>query len=328
MITLCSIKGITCQVNNSLLVGEGVSLIYSLNNTVTLTYGITCNLSDKLSSGYSVNILDQQSAKTLADVSAKIYANQSPKFTGNQSGEYFLGQSAKHFANQLILTTVGGGDNSENLKRGEFTLFAKGDFSHLSKVGKSRYLSNVIEFLQSIKKGSFVKCAIHHLRLWGIVGYSKNALAKSSVRIGVLNLLTATHDAPSVFFCVHAYAHLLNAVLYRSESMVAAAEQPKGWLESVNSSNANSTVVTPPEIGVSSGDSLTKLTEIIVMMATPTQTQFKFLFLSIKRSDTTAKPCRIAVTALNEHDARLMLVRDYILSFAGRLPVIGGKHHA
>ncbi|MEX9423026.1 host cell division inhibitor Icd-like protein, partial [Proteus mirabilis] len=61
--------------------------------------------------------------------------------------------------------------------------------------------------------------------------------------------------------------------------------------------------------------------EIIVMMATPTQTQFKFLFLSIKRSDTTAKPCRIAVTAPNEHDARLMLVRDYILSFAGRLPV-------
>ena len=56
------------------------------------------------------------------------------------------------------------------------------------------------------------------------------------------------------------------------------------------------------------------------MMATPTQTQFKFLFLSIKRSDTTAKPCRITVTASNEYDARLMLVRDYILSFAGRLP--------
>ncbi|ENN6350580.1 host cell division inhibitor Icd-like protein [Providencia rettgeri] len=176
------------------------------------------------------------------------------------------------------------------------------------------------EFFESIKKSGFVKCAIHHLRLWVIVGYSKNALAKSSVRIGVLNQLLATHDAPSVFFCVHAYAHLLNAVLYRAESMVAAAEQPKGWLDSSNSSNANSTVVTTPEIGVSSGDSLTKLLEIIVMMATPTQTQFKFLFLAVKRTDKTDTPHRIEATAPNEHDARLMLVRDYILSFAGRLP--------
>lgn len=313
MITLYSIKGIAYQESDFLLAGKGVSLIYSLNNTIALNYGITGNQSDKLSSDRSGIIFPQQSAKTLADVSAKIYANQ------------------------LILTTVGGWDSSENLKRGEFTPFAKGDFSHLSKVGKSRSLNSfiskngkiefcqsikgkVIEFLESIKKGNPEKCVIHHLRLWVIVGYSKNALAKSSVRIGVLNQLLATHDAPSVFFCVHAYAHLLNAVLYRAESMVAAAEQPKGWLDSSNSSNANSTVVTTPEIGVSSGDSLTKLLEIIVMMATPTQTQFKFLFLSIKRSDTTAKPCRIAVTAPNEHDARLMLVRDYILSFAGRLP--------
>ncbi|MDC9787008.1 host cell division inhibitor Icd-like protein [Proteus mirabilis] len=294
------------QVNDSLLAGNNVSSTYTTTNTVALNYGITGS------------------------------------------------QSAKIYANQSILTTVGGWDNSDNLKRGEFTPFIKGDFSHLSKVGKSRYLSSEIEFFESIKKGSqsatlgnvdikyrasenyknsihlvigkddnlelIQKCAIHHLHLWVIVGYSDQALAKSSVRIGVLNQLLATHDAPCVFFCVHAYAHPLNAVLYRAESMVAAAEQPKGWLDSSNSSNANSTVVTTPEIGVSSGDSLTKLLEIIVMMATPTHTQFKFLFLSIKRSDTTAKPCRIAVTASNEHDARLMLVRDYILSFAGRLP--------
>ncbi|QCJ72037.1 hypothetical protein C9446_13580 [Providencia heimbachae] len=305
------------QEGDSLLAGEGVSLIYSLNNTVALNYGITGNQSDKLSSDHSGIIYPQQSAKTLADVSAKIYANQSPKFTGNQSGEYFSGYKSADILRY---------SNLSHSKRGEFTPLAKGDFSHLSKVEKSRYLNSFIskneeiEFLQSIKKGYFVKCAIHHLRLWVIVGYSKNALAKSSARIGVLNQLLATHDAPCVFFCVHAYAHPLNAVLYRAESMVAAAEQPQGWLDSSNSSNANSTVVTTPEIGVSSGDSLTKLLEIIVMMATPTQTQFKFLFLSIKRSDTTAKPCRIAVTASNEHDARLMLVRDYILSFAGRLP--------
>ncbi|ATC75062.1 hypothetical protein BG257_10715 [Proteus mirabilis] len=234
MITLCSIKDIAYQVNNSLLAGNNVSSTYTTTNTVALNYGITGS------------------------------------------------QSAKIYANQSILTTVGGWDNSDNLKRGEFTPFIKGDFSHLSKVGKSRYLSSEIEFLQSIKKGGqsatlgnvdikyrasenyknsihlvigkddnlelIQKCAIHHLHLWVIVGYSDQALAKSSVRIGVLNLYKATHDAPSVFFCVNAYAHLLNAVLYRTESMVAAAEQPKGWLVSLYASNANSTVVTTPKL--------------------------------------------------------------------------------
>ncbi|MDH7533339.1 host cell division inhibitor Icd-like protein [Proteus mirabilis] len=312
---------IAYQVNNSLLAGNNVNSTYTTTNTVALNYGIT------------------------GSQSAKIYANQ--------SGQYFSGcNSGEH------LSTPKRG----SAKRGEFTPFAKGDFSHLSKEANYPHWQGLIgvttqgriEFFESIKKGSqsatlgnvdikyrasenyensihlvigkddnlelIQKCAIHHLHLWVIVGYSDQALAKSSVRIGVLNQLLATHDAPCVFFCVHAYAHPLNAVLYRAESMVAAAEQPKGWLDSSNSSNANSTVVTTPEIGVSSGDSLTKLLEIIVMMATPTHTQFKFLFLSIKRSDTTAKPCRIAVTASNEHDARLMLVRDYILSFAGRLP--------
>ncbi|MEY0026654.1 host cell division inhibitor Icd-like protein [Providencia rettgeri] len=292
----------------------------------------------------------------MMNIAANAYQVNDSLLAGDES----LTQSAKLYANQ---PTVGGWDNSDNLKRGEFTPFAKGDFSHLSKVGKFRLwqgLSGVttqggIEFCQSIKKGGqsatlgdvdikyrasenyensihlvigkgnnlelIQKCAIHHLRLWVIVGYSKNALAKSSVRICTLSLQTATHDAPSVFFCVNAYAHLLNAVLYRAYSMVALVEQPQGWLVPVCASSANSAnVTTPIEICTSSGDSELIQTEIIVMMATPTQTQFKFLFLSIKRSDTTAKPCRIAVTAPNEHDARLMLVRDYILSFAGRLP--------
>ena len=338
MITLCSIKGIAYQESDSLLAGKGVSLIYSLNNSVALNYGITGN----------------QSAKTLADVSAKIYANQ----------------SAKHFANLKsgAITPLTKGGFTHRFKIRE-TLYSSRieDLLGVTTRGNKDFIEVTtrggIEFLDSIKKGSqsatlgyvdieyrasenyedsihlvigkgnnlelIQKCAIHHLRLWVIVGYSKNALAKSSVRIETLNQLTATHDAPSVFFCVYAYAYLQFAVLYRPNSMVMLAGQPKGWLESVNSSSLNPvSVTTPIEIETSGGDSLTKLTEIIVMMATPTQTQFKFLFLSIKRSDTTAKPCRIAVTASNEHDARLMLVRDYILSFAGRLPAIGGKHHA
>ncbi|MEY0136008.1 MULTISPECIES: host cell division inhibitor Icd-like protein [Providencia] len=60
---------------------------------------------------------------------------------------------------------------------------------------------------------------------------------------------------------------------------------------------------------------------------TPNQS-YRWLFLALNRSDYTAKPCRIVVTASNENSARLMLVRDYMLIFAGRLPAIGGKHHA
>ncbi|KGP46396.1 hypothetical protein LR61_02510 [Morganella morganii] len=154
------------------------------------------------------------------------------------------------------------------------------------------------------------------------VRYSDQTPAKSGVRICTLKQLSATHDAPSVFFCVRAHAHLQNTVLCRPDSMVALAGQPSGWLDSDNSSSANPvSVTTPIEICTSGGDSISKLSEIIVMMAIPAQTQFKFLFLAVKRTDSTDIPHRIEATAPNEHSARLLLVRDYILSFAGRLPV-------
>lgn len=234
--------------------------------------------------------------------------------------EDLLGVTTRGNKDFIEVTTRGGIEFLDSIKKGS-QLATLGNVD--IKYRASENYENSIHLV--IGKGNNLeliqKCAIHHLRLWVIVGYSKNALAKSSVGFRSLNQLTATHDAPSVFFCVYAYAYLRFAVLYRPNSMVMLAGQPKGWLESVNSSTANPvSVTTPIEIRRSGGDSLTKLTEIIVMMATPTQTQFKFLFLSIKRSDTTAKPCRITVTASNEHDARLMLVRDYILSFAGRLP--------
>ncbi|MBB6663404.1 ash family protein [Proteus mirabilis] len=323
MITLCSIKGIAYQVNDSLLAGKGVSLIYSLNNTVALNYGIT------------------------GSQSAKIYANQSGQyFSGCNSGEH-LSPPKRGSAKRGEFTPFAKGDFSHLSKEANYphwqgligvTTRDRIDFFESIKKGsQSATLGNVdIKYRASENYKNSIhlvigkddnleliqKCAIHHLHLWVIVGYSDQALAKSSVRIETLNLYKATHDAPSVFFCVNAYAHLLNAVLYRSNSMVMLAGQPKGWLVSLYASSLNPvSVTTTIEIETSGGDSLVLYKEIIVMMATPTQTQFKFLFLSIKRSDTTAKPCRIAVTAPNEHDARLMLVRDYILSFAGRLPV-------
>ena len=302
MITLCSIKGIAYQVNDPLLAGKGGSLIDTLNNFVALNYGITGNQS------------------------AKIYANQKRgEFTPFAKGEknhLCKGQKSAILQGLTGITTRDRIEFFESIKKGNQSA-TLGNIDIKYRASQKFKISNDFNISKGVITKNIHISDDYHLRLLLNVSYSDQALAKSSVRIGVLNQLLATHDAPSVFFCVHAYAHLLNAVLYRTESMVAAAEQPKGWLDSSNSSNANSTVVTTPEIGVSSGDSLTKLLEIIVMMATLTQTQFKFLFLSIKRSDTTAKPCRIAVTASNEHDARLMLVRDYILAFAGRVPVQG-----
>lgn len=155
----------------------------------------------------------------------------------------------------------------------------------------------------------------------GELGYSDRAPAKSGVRFRSLNNILATHDAPSVFFCVRAYAHLQNTVLCRPDSMVALAGQPPGWLVSLMSSTANPvSVTTLNEFRSSGSDSACNIKEIIVMMAIPARTQFKFLFLAVKRTDSTDIPHRVETTAPDEQAARLMLVADYILAFAGRVP--------
>ncbi|MEY0253820.1 host cell division inhibitor Icd-like protein [Morganella morganii] len=144
----------------------------------------------------------------------------------------------------------------------------------------------------------------HHLFLSPDVRYSDRAPAKSGVRICTLKLLKATHDAPCVFFCVRARAHLKNAVLCRPDSMVALAGQPSGWLVSFSTSSANPvSVTTLIEICTSGGDSFDKLKEIIVMMAIPAQThpKFKWRFFSCQQSR------YFTVEARNEQEARSML---------------------
>lgn len=337
------INQIASQGKGSLLDGGVPVKLDSLTNTLTSTYGITGNQSDKLPSSHSANILAQPSAKGSAGQSAKFYAGLKYETLSRPNPDIPNRGEITPFKGFIGVTMRGGIEFSESIKKDcvEFCESIKSDRG--------------VEFLESIKKGSVstTLCVFdikyranqplqisqwlnvgisdisgeaenfddNHLFLSSDVRYSDRAPAKSGVRIGVLNNTLATHDAPSVFFCVRAHAHLLNAVSYRAYSMVAAAEQPQGWLVSFVSSNANSVVVTTPEIGVSGGDSLDYTKEIIVMMAIPAQTQFKFLFLAVKRTDSTAIPHRIEATAPNEHSARMLLVRDYILSFAGRLPV-------
>lgn len=346
---------IASQGKGSLLGGGESVKLDTLTNTVTSTYGITGNQSDKLPSGYSANIPAQSSAKASAGQSAKFYAGLKYETLSCPNPDIPNRGEITPFKGFIGVTTRGGIEFCQpiNDRRVEFSESIKKDCVEFCESIKS---DRGVEFFESIKKGSvsITLCVFdikyranqplqisqrlsggisdisgeaenfddNHLFLSSDVRYSDQAPAKSGVRICTLKQLSATHDAPSVFFCVRAHAHLQNTVLCRPDSMVALAGQPSGWLDSDNSSSANPvSVTTPIEICTSGGDSISKLSEIIVMMAIPTQTQFKFLFLAVKRADSTDIPHRIEATAPNEHSARLLLVRDYILAFAGRLPV-------
>ena len=54
---------------------------------------------------------------------------------------------------------------------------------------------------------------------------------------------------------------------------------------------------------------------------TAAHSQFTFIFAAIRRTDAAARPCMLRTVAADERTARLSLVRDYMLSFAGRVPV-------
>lgn len=53
---------------------------------------------------------------------------------------------------------------------------------------------------------------------------------------------------------------------------------------------------------------------------------YYWLFLAVNRSDTSIRPHREAVTAPNERAARQLLVAQFVLFFAGRLPVQEADH--
>lgn len=51
------------------------------------------------------------------------------------------------------------------------------------------------------------------------------------------------------------------------------------------------------------------------------RSEFPFIFAAIRRTDAAARPCMLRTVAGDERSARASLARDYVLSFAGRLPV-------
>ena len=167
------------------------------------------------------------------------------------------------------------------------------------------------------------------LRLLWVSWYSFPAVAKSAAGIGVPYNLLATRHAPCVFFYVVAQAHPFSGLwcLYVHQSsfliMAVRAGQPSGWPVSNKAGYANPARAATSEIGVSGGSSNRYLLEAAFMATTliPSHPQFVFVFAAVRRADRQPRICMLRTVAGDEHAARLSLVRDYVLSFAGRLPV-------
>ena len=173
------------------------------------------------------------------------------------------------------------------------------------------------------------KAPFSGLLLFVVSRYSFPAVAKSAAGIGVPYNLLATSDAPRVFFYVVAQAHPFSGLwcLYvhhrSSKIMVVRAGQPSGWPVSNKAGYANPVRAATSEIGVSGGSSNRYLLEAAIMatILTSSHPQFVFVFAAIRRADRKPRICMLRTVAGDEHTARLSLVRDYVLLFAGRLPV-------
>ena len=157
--------------------------------------------------------------------------------------------------------------------------------------------------------------------------YSFPAAAKSAAGRRNPSYLLATRHAPRVFFYVVASVHLLQAWWLSCRHaycvMVAQAGQPSGWPVSNKAGIPTPVWATTPECRNSGGSYHRYLLETAIM-ATVHHTahpEFTFIFAAVRRSRADARPCMLRTVAADERTARLSLVRDYMLSFAGRLPV-------
>ena len=167
------------------------------------------------------------------------------------------------------------------------------------------------------------------LLLFAVSRYSFPAVAKSAAGIGVPNNFKATRHAPCVFFYVVAQAHPFSGLwcLFVHQGsfliMVVRAGQPSGWPVSLKAGYANPVRAATSEIGVSGGSFSNYFKEAAIMATTltPSYPQFVFVFAAVRRADRKPRICMLRTVAGDEHAARLSLVRDYVLSFAGRLPV-------
>ncbi|HGP0574802.1 TPA: host cell division inhibitor Icd-like protein [Serratia marcescens] len=157
--------------------------------------------------------------------------------------------------------------------------------------------------------------------------YSPPAVAQSAAGRRNPSYFKATQHAPSVFFYVVA---LVRSFFVRwmlccrsSQSMVAQAGQLSGWPVPLKAGIPTPVWATTHKRRNFSGSNNLYFKEAATMATTliPTHPKFCFLFAAIRRNALTATPCMLRTVANSEHSARRLLARDYILAFAGRLPV-------
>ncbi|MBA0035492.1 ash family protein [Pantoea sp. BIGb0393] len=137
----------------------------------------------------------------------------------------------------------------------------------------------------------------------------------------------ATPDAPCVFFCVYASVHplfgkwLLNHLSVKI--MVARAGQPSGWPVSIEAGIPTPVRATTLERRNSGGSNNRYSMEIVVMttVLTASRPKFIFIFAAVHCTDRAARPCKLRFAAKDERTTRANFIRDYVLCFAGRVPV-------
>ncbi|HFF9489734.1 host cell division inhibitor Icd-like protein [Serratia marcescens] len=157
--------------------------------------------------------------------------------------------------------------------------------------------------------------------------YSPPAAAKSAAGRRNPCISKATQHAPGVFFYVAAFAcsfFVRWMLCYRSsQSMVAQAGQPSGWPVFLEAGIPTPVWATTHKCRNFGGSNNLYSKEAATMATTliPTHPTFCFLFAAVRRSALTASPRMVRTVADSEHNARRLLARDYVLSFAGRLPV-------
>ncbi|MBJ2096327.1 host cell division inhibitor Icd-like protein [Serratia ureilytica] len=156
--------------------------------------------------------------------------------------------------------------------------------------------------------------------------YSPPAAAKSAAGRENPSYFKATQHAPGVFFYVVALVRSFFArwmLCYRSsQSMVAQAGQPSGWPVPLKAGFSPPSGLPPLRENFGGSNNLYfKEAATMATTLTPTHPTFCFLFAAVRRSALTASPRIVRTVADSEHNARRLLARDYVLSFAGRLPV-------
>lgn len=177
-----------------------------------------------------------------------------------------------------------------------------------------------------------LKASFSGLLPFAVSRYSFPAVAKSTAGICSPCNSMATPDAPCVFFYVVAQAHPFFGLwcLHRGfcQIMVVRAGQPSGWPVSIEAGTANPVRATTHEICSSGGGDNRYSMEVALMatILTPSHPKFIFVFAAVRRADRKPRICMLRTVAGDEQTARLSLVRDYVLSFAARLPVAGVCH--